>query len=204
MKNDFEIKGLFYKNENYLCRKYLDIKRNNTSLKKPDLMVVMMNPGSSRPEDGNDKNTIESKAVLDNTQNQIMKVMNNCSFDYVRVLNLSDLREPKSQVFYSKFDKLKSVPHSIFSDERIKDFEALYIKDIPVIFAWGVNRKLEPLAKKAIARINELNPYGILKEGEESAYYHPLPQNYNKQKKWVQEISNMLKHNKYEETNNLP
>ena len=104
MKTDFEINGLFYENKNLLCRKYLDIKRNEAISNKPDLMVVMMNPGSSRPEDGNEKNIIASKAVPDKTQDQIMKVMNNCNFNYARILNLSDLREAKSKVFYSKLE----------------------------------------------------------------------------------------------------
>jgi len=193
MKTNFEINGLFYENKNLLCRKYLDIRRNGTITDKPDLMVVMMNPGSSRPEDGNEKNTIASKAVPDKTQDQIMKVMNNCNFNYARILNLSDLREAKSKVFYSKLEELKKIPHSIFNDDRINDFERLFIKGIPVIFAWGVNKKLEALAIKAIERINEPRPFGLLKEGTTSAYYHPLPQNYHEQERWCEEISKMLK-----------
>ena len=193
MRNDFNINGFFYENKKYLCRKYLDISRKKSDTDKPDLMVVMMNPGSSRPEDGNSNNTSESKAVPDNTQDQIMKVMNKSDFNYARVLNLSDLREAKSKIFYSKLDELKDIPHSIFSDERIKDFEALFVKNIPVVFAWGVNKKLEPLAIKAMERINESNPYGLLKEGTKSAYYHPLPRNYQKQEQWREDIINMLK-----------
>ena len=193
MKTNFEISGLFYENKNLLCRKYLDIRRNETITDKPDLMVVMMNPGSSRPEDGNEKNTIASKAVPDKTQDQIMKVMNNCNFNYARILNLSDLREAKSKVFYSKLEELKKIPHSIFNDERINDFETVFVKNVPVIFAWGVDKKLEPLAIKAIERINEIKPFGLLKEGTNVSYYHPLPQNYHEQERWCDEITKMLK-----------
>ncbi|MDQ7047982.1 MAG: DUF1643 domain-containing protein [Sulfurovum sp.] len=193
MKTDFEINGLFYENKNLLCRKYLDIRRNETITDKPDLMVVMMNPGSSRPEDGNEKNIIASRAVPDKTQDQIMKVMNNCKFNYARILNLSDLREAKSKVFYSKLEELKKIPHSIFDDDRINDFKTLFVREIPVIFAWGVDKKLEPLATKAIERINETKPFGLLKEGTKVSYYHPLPQNYHEQEKWCEEISKMLK-----------
>ena len=193
MKTNFEINGLFYENKNLLYRKYLDIKRNETITNNPDLMVVMMNPGSSRPEDDNEKNTIASKAVPDKTQDQIIKVMNNCNFNHARILNLSDLREAKSKVFYSKLDELKTIPHSIFDDDRINDFETLFVKSIPVIFAWGVDKKLEALALKAIERINEPRPFGLLKERTTSAYYHPLPQNYYEQERWCEEISKMLK-----------
>lgn len=193
MKTKFEITGLFYENKNLLCRKYLDIKRNEKITDKPDLMVVMMNPGSSRPEDGNEKNIIASKAVPDKTQDQIMKVMNNCNFNYARILNLSDLREAKSKAFYSKFEELKKIPHSIFNDDRIGDFETLFVKGVPVIFAWGVDTKLVSLATKAIERINEAKPFGLLKEGTAVSYYHPLPQNYHEQEKWCEDITKMFK-----------
>ena len=36
------------------------IRRNSTKIKTPDLMIVMMNPGSSYPLDGIENNTIAS------------------------------------------------------------------------------------------------------------------------------------------------
>lgn len=192
MKNNFKIDGLFYKNNNHLCRKYLDIKRSDLKDIQPDLMVVMMNPGSSKPEDRNDNNTSISKAVPDKTQNQIMKIMNDCNFSYARILNLSDIREPKSGVFYSKLNELDKIPHSIFSNERIEDFETLFVKEVPVIFAWGVNKNLISLAMIAVERINEKEPFGILKEGAAFAYYHPLPQNYYAQEKWCKDIIHQI------------
>ncbi|MDF1884550.1 DUF1643 domain-containing protein [Sulfurimonas sp. SAG-AH-194-C21] len=193
MSTNFKINGLFYENNNLLCRKFLDIRRTKTILDKPDLMVIMMNPGSSKPEDGNEKNIVASKAIPDKTQDQIMKIMNNCDFYYARILNLSDLREPKSKVFYTKLEELKKIPHSIFDDDRINDFKTLFVREVPVIFAWGVNKKLEPLATKAIERINEARPFGLLKEGTAVSYYHPLPRDYHAQARWCEEITKMLK-----------
>lgn len=92
MKNQFIITGFFYENHGFKFRKYLDIKIVNSGCENPDLMVVMMNPGSSRPIDGIEDNTKESLAIPDNTQNQIMKVMLNCNLQHARVLNLSDLK----------------------------------------------------------------------------------------------------------------
>ncbi len=190
MNSEFEVNGLFYDNQGELCRKYLDIKRCNSNTDTPDLMVVMMNPGSSKPEDGIDMNTVVSKAIPDPTQKQIMKVMNGCNskYNYSRIINLSDLRESNSTEFYKKLENLQNIPHSIFSDERIDDFNTLFIKDVPVIFAWGVNKKLEPLAKIAIQCIGASNPYGILKKGTDWAYYHPLPRNLDDQRKWCNDI----------------
>jgi len=192
MKTDFEITGLFYENKNLLCRKYLNIKRNGIYFDKPDLMVVMMNPGKSKPKDGNNKNTKSSKAISDKTQDQIIKIMDNCNFNYARILNLSDFRETKSKIFYSKLKELEKIPHSIFDDDRINDFETLFIKNIPIIFAWGVDKRLMPLANKAIKRINVLNPFGLLKKDTISSYYHPLPHNYYEQEKWCEEITEQI------------
>ncbi len=80
----FEVTGHFYELCGYKFRKYLDIKCSETSKTKPELMVVMMNPGSSYPLDGIDNNSVPSQAVPDKTQYQIMKVMNNVSIDYAR------------------------------------------------------------------------------------------------------------------------
>ena len=200
MSENYQITGLFYKENGYKFRKYLNIIKNNSIKNKPDLMVIMMNPGSSRPLNGIENNKTETQAIPDNTQSQIMRIMKNCNFEFSRILNLSDLREPKSSVFYDKIEELekKKISHSIFSEKRNADFEELFEKKVPVIFAWGVNEKLNILSIKAIKRIKEKNPIGLLKSGFNSAYYHPLPQNYTKQKEWVEKISEMMKkaHNK--------
>ena len=195
MRKKFKITGLFYQVKGFKFRKYLNIKKTNSERKKPDLMVVMMNPGSSRPIDGNEDYELETEAVPDNTQDQIMRIMENCNFDYARILNLSDFREPKSSEFYRKLDKLKNnkIAHSIFDENRRNDFDKLFVKNIPVIFAWGVNKNLKELANLAINKIGFEKSFGLKKEGLDFAYYHPLPQNYNKQKEWVETITKIIK-----------
>jgi hypothetical protein len=194
VRDKFDIQGFFYEIGKYKCRKYLDMRNNESNSKKPDLMVVMMNPGSSYPLDGIDNNNSPSEAVPDNTQDQIMKVMLNNHFDYARVLNLSDLRTPDSNELYRfiKSEKSKEIDHSIFGQNRKSDFESLYIKDIPVIYGWGVNPALTGLSKLAIEAINHSNPVGLRKSGSGYAYYHPLPRIYEKQLEWVEKVSQML------------
>ena len=68
MKNQLKITGLYYQVEEYKFRKYLNIKKVNSGRKTPDLMIVMMNPGSSRPVDGIDNSNKESDAIPNNTQ----------------------------------------------------------------------------------------------------------------------------------------
>jgi hypothetical protein len=200
MRENFKITGLFYKKDGYKFRKFLNIIKKNSDKNRPDLMVIMMNPGSSKPLNGNENDKVETKAIPDRTQDQIMRVMEYCKFDFARILNLSDLREPKSSIFYEKIEELEKhkISHSIFDKKRNSDYEELFVKNIPVIFAWGVNEKLSELATTAIKQIGETQPIGLKKNGFDYAYYHPLPQNYLKQKEWVEKISEMIKkaHNK--------
>lgn len=194
MKNQFKITGFYYEEQGFKFRKYLDIKKVKSGCKNPDLMIIMMNPGSSKPLDGIENNTKESLAIPDNTQNQIMKVMLNRNLQYARVLNLSDLREAKSGIFYNKIIELenKGIAHSIFDENRQDDFNQLWVNNVPVIFGWGVSVNLKPLALKAIAACKASNPYGILKATTNWAFYHPLPPVHKKQLEWVESVSKQL------------
>lgn len=195
MREQFEVNGFFYEEKGYKCRKYLDIKRVNSLTSTPDIMVVMMNPGSSYPLDKIDNNTIPSVAVPDKTQDQIMKVMNSAGFNYARILNLSDLRTPKSSALYKflKSEESKSFPHSIFNVERKREFKSLFIEDVPVIYGWGVNSSLNSLAELAVKTINRDDAIGLKKLGNEYSYYHPLPQVFNDQIEWVNKITSLMK-----------
>jgi hypothetical protein len=156
-------------------------------------MVIMMNPGSSKPLYPI-INSAETKAIPDPTQLQIIKVMNNCNFNYARILNLSDIREPKSKIFFKLMNGFNNVniPHSIFSKTYKKEFKRLFIKNVPVIVAWGVNEKLSRLAKLALKTIDEKTLVGLKKPGSPYGYYHPLPPNQFKQKAWVNAITEQL------------
>jgi hypothetical protein len=194
LSTKFKVTGLFYAASGYKFRKYLDIKRLGTSQNKPDLMVVMMNPGSSFPLDGLDNNSTPSEAEPDTTQQQIMKVMDATSFDYASILNLSDLRTPDSSKLYNfiKSKESNAVEHSIFSANRKAELNQLFVKRIPVIFGWGVNSVLVPLAKQAMESLCINNPFGILKPNTKYSYYHPLPRIYVKQLEWVQHVKSQI------------
>lgn len=101
MSNNFIITGFFYEACGYKLRMHLDIKRAGVEKTTPDLMVILMNPGSSRPIDGIDNNLIPSEATPDATQYQIMDVMDLASLDFARILNLSDIRTSDSVELYN-------------------------------------------------------------------------------------------------------
>lgn len=190
----FEIVGHFYEISSLKCRRYLDIKRNNINLSQPDVMVIMMNPGSSYPLDRIDNNQVATRAHPDPTQDQIMAVMNNTGLNYARVLNLSDARQPTSSEFYKflKSEDGNTIPHSIFHKSRDAELSSLFQQNVPVIYGWGVNSSLETLARIAINRLSVADPFGINKRGLGWAYYHPLPRIYSKQTEWVNVVSSQF------------
>ena len=193
--DNYNITGFYYKEGKYLFRKYLNIRAKNYKGSFPDLMVIMMNPGSSEPTNGDDNGRIETEAKPDLTQNQIIRAMEDSNFKYARVLNLSDLREPKSSQFYRKINPMSAdgIYHSIFGENRNQDFSDLYVKGIPVIYAWGVNKKLMSLAKRALETTRTENSIGWNKPRYDFAYYHPLPRSYKKQREWSETIEEKIK-----------
>ena len=195
MQSDsYYFRGKFYELRGHFFRSYLDISSLKSTLSEPDLMVVMMNPGSSYPLD-----TIAGDSCVsthpDNTQRQIVKVMENCGFTHARVLNLSDFRTPKSDDFFKFITSVEAskITHSIFFEERQFELESLFRNQVPVIYAWGVDLRLVPLARKVIKILKVSRPTGLLKKGSTCSYYHPLPRNSHRQKDWVNKISAQLK-----------
>ena len=195
MKENFEVWGCFYRLNGLHCRKYLDIKKWNSSLEKPDLLVVMMNPGNSKPIDGKYLNNRMVGAISDRTQHQIMRLMENCGYGYSRIINLTDIQETKSKRLFSILTDIekKNMAHSIFDPRRREELDALVPENATTVFAWGVAEELTELAQAAMDRFEGSIVYGLRKDDRRTAYYHPLPPSYPKQVKWVNEISQQLK-----------
>lgn len=194
MKENFYITGYFYEINEQKFRKYLNIKYKNSTVTEPDLMVIMMNPGSSQPVDGvtTDK---ETEVISDNTQAQIMAVMEQCGFKYARVLNLSDVCQPKSKQFYKTLEILEKdvISHSIFYDSRNNDFKKFFKYNVPVIYAWGVSRHLKVLAQLCVEKTNVKNPLGVKKDNYHLAYWHPMQRFKSNREKWVGDIVQQVK-----------
>lgn len=188
MNTRYQVKGLFYEADGYQCRKYLDITRADAQPDVPELMLVLMNPGSSSPVNGVNHNTMATTAVPDDTQKQIIRVMDAVGIRSARILNLSDLRMPKSSDFYNflRSKASKSFPHSIFHPARRPELERYFVKNIPVVYGWGVHQVLVPLAKQAISAMNIEAPLGLLKPATEHSYYHPLPRLQTQKDAWVE------------------
>ena len=223
LKKEFEVFGHFYsiKIESVSdidCRSVLEIVNKESdienldslSLKLPDAVFIMMNPGSSRPlSEVNNIISYKSAEELnvsliptkpDTTQFQLLRVMSYCNWNHVRVLNLSDMRDPKSGKFVERYKKIENdtgfVEHSIFSDVRENELQRkLKINKVaPVVCVWGVSSDLDPLIERCINKISHINEVtGLLKEGTKNKYFHPLPTLQTDKEKWVNDMVEKIK-----------
>lgn len=165
--------------------------------REPDLLVVMMNPGASKPLDslwnGADGHGFVPTQP-DRTQYQIMQLLlaaqaQGLPWHHARVLNLSDLRTPKSQLFMEKLDRYaEDDSHSVFSPSRAAECAALFAcATTPVLCAWGMSAHFAPLAARALAACNGHPLLGLSSDG--LAYRHPLPQRYDMQLAWLERVA---------------
>ena len=200
----FNLQGFFYIQGELRFRRYLEIKRKNVILAKNDLSVIMMNPGSSKPKSIDENSFTDCfnkfiKAEPDTTLMQIMRVMENCNFNYAKIVNLSDVRTTKSTDFFKllKSDLKNNIDHSIFFDPDKYDLKNYLNQQSVFIYAWGVDERLKKIARQAL---EVLYTYGSKKIGiphsiNQYGYYHPLPRGKEKQIKWVDTITRMIKDN---------
>ena len=153
----------------------------------PDAVFVMMNPGSSRPLhgggwDGGAPGSDPKRVVLaqpDNTQYQVMRVMDRMGWEHVRVINLSDLHESRSSKFVCCYPGLDHA-HSIFAVGRRSELaQELQRQDgAPLVLAWGVHPRLAPLIAQALQLLQKAGScFGVQRpDAMGGGYFHLLPQ----------------------------
>jgi hypothetical protein len=130
----------------------------------------------------------------DITQYQIMRLMHYRLWRHVRVLNLSDLRDPKSGKFVERYAALEAEEqsdiHCVFSKGRSDELACrLGPKDrVPVICAWGVSPDLDPLIRRCIKRLAGRRVVGLLKQNTSDKYFHPLPTLQRAKEAWVSDM----------------
>jgi len=214
LKKKFVVCGHFYNlklsNSILKCRSILEIKRKDKLIQTPDIIVIMMNPGSSIPLDKNyepktfsknEYNNIKTKEIIpirpDNAQYQIMRLMEFNKWNFVRILNLSDLRNGNSVKFQIEFiNAMKldnSNPHCITHIDRKQELlDCTKSTNDIIIAAWGSIAELKKSAE-VILKMDK-NIIGLKKEKiPEFRYASPYMQ---KQKiEWLIEIQNEINKN---------
>jgi len=231
LKKRFTCYGHFYElvmmdGERAKCRSVLEIvdasipqdNPSDISAMAPDAVVIMMNPGSSHPKDiyhidseieyPKSNGPMRKELVLtqpDNTQYQVMRIAVAKGWRHIRVLNLSDLRDPKSGSFLQKVDALAGImgghTHSMFCRERTAECaHSLRRKGSdPIMLGWGQDAGLIPLAEQCLKRI-EGEPLCTVASGVHPLLNaHPSPMLQSKKLQWLE---NMITELENEENQN--
>ncbi len=228
LKKTFRCYGHFYRlhvegTEPQLCRSVLEITSlpreavgagtdpndlfsDSDGASLPDAVVIMMNPGSSRPiEEGDTESLLthplpgdfQKPLVLtqpDNTQYQIMRIMVSKGWEHARVLNISDLRDPKSPSFIARTQKLSTLPagerHSLFSEARAEERETMLRRKAgaPFILGWGQDAGLIPLAKQCLSCIEGEKIITVPAGNDPVLTAHPSPMLQKKKLEWLDTI----------------
>lgn len=218
----FDVYGHFYSVEldggvTVECRSVLELAARGRAVQdsarlatqRPDAIFIMMNPGSSRPLSGvieriPSQNVGGLQTVLvptrpDTTQYQVMRLMQQRGWQHVRVLNLSDLRCARSPDFFRQFTHLETrhgyEAHSLFSTERTLEFRERIgrFRNLPLVLAWGLSPKLDPLIRRCLAMLPTRCPLlGLQAAGLDNKYRHPLPSLHKDQRVWVELMTRQL------------
>ena len=179
---------------------------------EPDAVAVMMNPGSSHPKDSGYRPASltyprpagragEKELVLtqpDNTQYQIMRVAVSKGWRHVRVLNLSDLRDPKSAGFLRRAGELARLPdgrfHSVFCREREPELRHALRRrrSTPILLGWGRDAGLLPLAERCLKTLAAEPTVCVPAVEHPSLNAHPSPMLQRKKLEWLERISEAL------------
>jgi len=228
LKDIFTVYGSYYDlltpdGEKIKCRNILEIFRRSFHIKLeeplklsssvPDSVFVMMNPGSSEPRQfgfrepvfplGKAPERLSSLEMVfakpDVTQYQVMRIMDEMNWGHVRIINLSDIREPKSLVFFKRvkmFEENYGGIHTIFSDKRSMERGSVFNlkkKNSPVILGWGRDKNLLPLAETALNFLKDFRTAGVVSPGHPKLYSHPSPNIQTAKIKWLETIVSDLK-----------
>ncbi|NOY21949.1 MAG: DUF1643 domain-containing protein [Acidobacteria bacterium] len=203
------------------CRSVLEILKTDKFTVTPpkeveklcsDALVIMMNPGSSRPflSSHNDAlvpagtiGTIGTPQPLvptvpDTTQYQIMRLMAVQNWYHIRIVNLSDLRNADSNGFLKEVFRLEKISggaiHSIFSIERRKEWKNRLSMNLgPVIAGWGQNPRLAELASRCVQSMDKYRLVGVQTHGAPLRFAHPSPRNHAFKLRWLSQIILLLR-----------
>ena len=217
LKKRFDCFGHFYElglanGEQAKCRSVLEIVDASVprtdlsaiSLLEPDAVVVMMNPGSSHPTVAGhqDERIVYPRPGApcrkplvptrpDNTQYQVMRIAVAQGWSHIRVLNLSDLRDPKSGSFLQKVEALDAVPgghaHSIFCPERANECRHALKRRraTPILLGWGQDAGLLPLARQCLDRLGAEPTCTVRSDVHPLLNAHPSPMLQTKKIQWL-------------------
>lgn len=142
------------------------------------------------PYDLTDKKFVAS--CPDQTQYQLMNLMERMQWDCMKIVNISDLVTGNYKEFKGLLTELQEIGyqrHSIFSKERIGEFKKLLEEKPILIYAWGGDKAI----KKYIAPIEKKFEHIGVRHLNKGYYLHPKTAKYDDRKEWLDKLEGILK-----------
>jgi hypothetical protein len=208
---DYRCFGLFYdwqpQRQDYAKRALLEIVHANATAPaleaQPDAVVVMMNPGSSAPLAAPHLAPLLAEqetlvpAKPDSVQYQVMRLMSAAKWRHVRIVNLSDVRAAKSADLYALIEAgaTRRDLGAMFANSSAVNLAKAVTAPV-VICAWGMDKRLGPLAREAHDWITAQGyaPLGVRADTPEfPAYRYPKPVgNWNMALAWLDTLKQQV------------
>ena len=202
----FIVYGLFHEwnGQDFNKRAVLEILRSDTPAsnalphdflqRRPDVCVVMMNPGSSAPLPGFGQAQDEGRLIPakpDRVQHQIMRLMAMMDWQHARIVNLADIRAAKSADLYRLMESGADARQlgCLFDGQSYVRPEQV-VTAPRVLCAWGLDKRLAPWAQPAQHWLesHQLNIYGVRVDTlAHPAYRYPKPVgNWSAAREWLE------------------
>ena len=200
--------GDFYRlSASFCCRSTLEIVHReqapdslcHLASRQPDVVVVMANPGGSRPCCGDDGSVIEPSSIWnpanlvetvpDRTQRVVERMMEEKGYSHVRVLNLSDIREPSLGTLVQRLgsDDLPDGDSLFCCPSRREEFDHRLNPRLDlVIAAWGYEDDTN-FTHRANAAYDEALRRGLTVLGSGGRFAHP-----SRNRDWVSDLVSKL------------
>lgn len=209
LESIYSTEGAFYQLEvagqYYLCRSLATIRRRNTEARRANALLVLLNPGKCLPYP--EEATIPVfhgkvdthpvvRAIPDNTMHQLMRLMERMDWDWINVINLTDIRTGKFEAYMEirrLMEQLGDSRHSVFSNDRQQELQYQAAQADVVIAGWGTKSAIVPAALEAFDILSGYANVRGLRYKKQPLYYHPFPWIRNKCVKWLDDMEDLLK-----------
>lgn len=203
----FHTEGAFYFLEtagrNQFCRSLATVRRIGTDSETVDALFVLQNPGKSMPIDVHMAPLVIDwteeiplvPAKPDPTIHQVMRLMERRQWNFVQIINLTDLRCAEFADYKERIefmDRYFDQSHRIFSIYREDELTSCVENAEVVIAGWGTKTYNLDAAQYAYMILNRMCTVEGLRADTHPLFSHPYPMLQRKCIEWLDDMDKLL------------